>query len=260
VEYLLGDFLGLSGKIRQDAGWLIDRMHKIERSTFISKVDAVLTAEQRKGGVTEKLLKLLDAKNLADLPPEALKQPAAQELKELLDQLKAAGISNVTFDGTLMRGLDYYTGIVFEVYDTNPDNNRSMLGGGRYDGLVGLFGVQPVPTVGFGWGDVTLVNFLQAHNLIPKLQPETDLYVALIGAVSAQKAVAELRSKGLNIAVDISGRKLGDQLKTADKKGLEQVLIIGEDELKTDKYKLKNLKTGQEKNLDLPALIKIIKS
>jgi histidyl-tRNA synthetase len=260
VNYLLADYLGLNEKARQRAGKLIDRFHKLERSAFISKVDEILTPKQRQAGVNEKLLRLLNASQLSDLPPEALKQPAAQELKLLLEQLTAAGITNAVFDGTLMRGLDYYTGIVFEVYDTDPENNRSMMGGGRYDGLVGMFGVQPVPTVGFGWGDVTLENFLRSHRLIPELRSETDLYVALIGDVDAQKTIANLRAKGLNVAVDLSGRKLGDQLKTADKKGLEHVLIIGEDELKTGKFKLKNLRTGKEQQLSPEALIKTIKS
>src|SRR6185295_11165665 len=110
---------------------------------------------------------ILDAKQLKDLPKEAQAQPAAEELANVLDQLQKAGITNVLFDGTLMRGFDYYTGIVFEVFDTNPENNRSMLGGGRYDGLIGLFGVEPVPTAGFAMGDVTLANFLSENKLVP---------------------------------------------------------------------------------------------
>jgi len=255
VNYLLGDYLGLDEKTSYAIGRLIDRLHKMERGAFIAAVDKTLTAKQRQADATEKLMALLDAKRLEDLPDEALEQPATGELKDLLSRLKKAGITNAVFDGSLMRGLDYYTGVVFEVYDTDPENNRSMMGGGRYDGLVGLFGVQPVPTAGFGWGDVTLANFLQAHRLLPDLKPETDLYVALIGGVDASKAIAELRRGGLNVAVDLSGRKLGDQFKTAEKKGLEYVLIIGEDELKTGKFKLKNLLSGQETAEDQKSLI-----
>jgi histidyl-tRNA synthetase len=257
VNYLLTDYLGLDEKARQAAGRLIDRFQKLERQAFIDKIDAVLTPAQRQAGITEKLLGLLTAKTLSGLPAEVRSQPAAKELETLLAQLKAAGV-NAVFDGSLMRGLDYYTGAVFEVFDTDPENNRSMMGGGRYDGLVGLFGVQPVPTVGFGWGDVTLANFLQSHRLLPDLKPETDFYVALIGGADAAKVIAEMRAGGLNLAVDLSGRKLGDQLKTADKKGLERVLIIGEDELKTGKFKLKNLRTGQETAADMKGLSKIV--
>ena len=85
-----------------------------------------------------------------------------------------------------------------------------MLGGGRYDGLVGLFGVAPVPTVGFGWGDVTLANFLEIHHLLPPMLPETDVYVALVGDMSqaAQKPLAELRAAGLNLAATSVAAKL----------------------------------------------------
>jgi histidyl-tRNA synthetase len=259
TDYLLKDYLGLAEKARRDVSRLIDKLPKMERGKFIAAVDEMLTAKQREAGTTEKLLALLDAKKLADLPAEAQKQPAAKDLKALMEQLKTAGIKNAVFDGTLMRGFDYYTGIVFEVFDTDPENNRSMLGGGRYDGLVGLFGVDPVPTVGFGWGDVTLANFLAGHRLMPALKPETDVYVARIGEVDASKVVAELRKQGLNVAVDLSGKKIGDQLKTADKKGIEQVAIIGEEELKAGKINLKNLKTGKESKLSLPAAAKAIK-
>jgi histidyl-tRNA synthetase len=261
IDYLLSEYLGLDKKTRQQVGKLIDRMRKIERSAFVSKIDEVLSPAQKQAGTTEKLLAVLDARKLGDLPAAALEQPSTQELKTLLDGLKAADITNVEFDGTLMRGFDYYTGIVFEVFDQDPDNNRSMLGGGRYDGLVGLFGVQPVPTVGFGWGDVTLTNFLQGHGLIPDLKPETDVYVVLVGELAdkAQPAIAELRAKGLNVAVDLSGRKLGDQFKAADKKGVEFALIIGEDELNSGKFKLKNLKTGDERAVSLAEAAKAAK-
>jgi len=156
-----------------------------------------------------------------------------------------------------MRGFDYYTDIVFEVFDTHPENNRSMFGGGRYDGLVGLFGVEPVPTVGFGMGDVTLQNFLETHKLLPVAKPDTDVYVVLVGDVyvPAQKILAELRQSGLNVAVDSTGRKTDKQLKTANKKGIRQVLFIGEQELADNTYTVKDLQTGQTNNYELKELL-----
>ena len=260
VDFLLADYLGLDAKAQHAVGKLIDRMHKLERGAFVTKVDATLSPQQKAAGATEKLLAILDATKLKDLPTEARQHAAAAELSALLDQLAVAGITNVTFDGTLMRGFDYYTGIVFEVFDIDPENNRSMLGGGRYDGLVGLFGVAPVPTVGFGWGDVTLANFLETHRLLPDLTPETDVYVVLVGEVAAQAQpiIAQLRSAGLNVAVDLSGKKIGDQFKTADKKGVKLAFIIGETELASGSFKLKNLVTGDEQTGDLKALIALI--
>jgi histidyl-tRNA synthetase len=86
-------------------------------------------------------------------------------IKELISKLGEKGIGNVKFDSSIVRGFDYYTGIVFEVFDTNPENRRSLFGGGRYDNLLEIFGVEPVPTVGFGMGDVTIRDFLETHNL-----------------------------------------------------------------------------------------------
>ena len=81
------------------------------------------------------------------------------------ENLKKKGITNIEFDSSIVRGFDYYTGMVFEVFDTHRDNRRSLFGGGRYDNLLEIFGVEPVPTVGFGMGDVTIRDFLETHEL-----------------------------------------------------------------------------------------------
>ncbi len=86
-------------------------------------------------------------------------------ITNILDALKNNGITNVVFEPTITRGFDYYTSMVFEVFDTNPENKRSLFGGGRYDNLLEIFGVEPVPTVGFGMGDITIRDFLETHNL-----------------------------------------------------------------------------------------------
>jgi histidyl-tRNA synthetase len=261
INYLLGDYLKLDEVEQHTVGKLIDRMNKMERTDFISKIDAAVSDSARSNGVTEKLLAILDAKSIMELPQEARAQPSYQEIDVLLGQLQTAGIKNAIFDPTIMRGFDYYTGIIFEVIDTNSENNRSMMGGGRYDGLVGLFGVAPVPTVGFGWGDVTLENFLRSHSLMPYLKPETDLYVALLGDYNAQfqPCLAELRAAGINVAVDVSGRKLGDQFKMAEKKGINLVLIVGDAELSSGTYKLKDLSTGNEQSLSLAEISALLK-
>jgi len=160
-----------------------------------------------------------------------------------------------------MRGFDYYTDIVFEVFDKHPENNRSMFGGGRYDGLVGLFGVDPVPTVGFGMGDVTLQNFLEGHDLLPKLRPEADVYVVLIGDVyeQAQKVIAELRDMGANVAVDYTDRKPDKQIKAAVKKGIHYAMFIGAKEIKDEQYEIRNLITGVEERHSTSRIVSIIK-
>jgi histidyl-tRNA synthetase len=261
IDYLLHDYLGLKPKSQHDIAKLIDRLHKIDRPTFITKVDEVLTAEQRQKGVAERLLELLDVKDIKDLPLEVRKQPAAEELGKLIRDLRTDNVGQISFDSTLMRGFDYYSGIVFEVFDSDPSNNRSMLGGGRYDGLVGLFGVTPVPTVGFGWGDVTLINFLKTHHLLPVLHSITDIYLISLGQEAgsvAQSLAANLRSKNLNVAFGVNGRKIGDQLKVAGKKDIPFALIVGENEIKSGQYTLKNLANGQETSADIATIVKIL--
>jgi histidyl-tRNA synthetase len=132
-----------------------------------------------------------------------------------------------------------------------------MFGGGRYDGLVGSFGVEPVPTVGFGMGDVTLQSFLEGHKLMPQFEPETDAAVILIGDVyqAAQKTLANLRDEGIKLAIDSTGRKVDAQIKSAVKAGIPFAIFIGEHELDSQRFKLKNLKTGEEKELSLERVV-----
>jgi histidyl-tRNA synthetase len=257
VNDILGNYLGLDEGSALAVSKLIDRIDKMERATFLTKLDEILDDEHRSKAISEKLLAVLEAKTPNDLPKEVHIESAFKELESLLIDLKTAGLTNVVFSPTLMRGFDYYTGIVFEVFDLDPDNNRAMMGGGRYDGLVGLFGVEPVPTVGFGWGDVTLINFLETHRLLPELISETELTIALIGDnfTHAQGLIAELREAGVNVSVDVSGKRLGDQFKAATKKGLTYVLIVGEDELTSGEFKLKNLENGDEESLSLQEVI-----
>ncbi|MBL8122225.1 histidine--tRNA ligase [Candidatus Saccharibacteria bacterium] len=249
TEHLFRKYLLLSETQEQTLVRLIDRIHKMEKDSFLAQADAVLTPTQREDGTLDKLMELMQVKRLNDLPESVMNLPCILALKRLDDLLIESRVTNVKFDITLMRGFDYYTDIVFEVFDEHPENNRSMFGGGRYDGLVGMFGVEPVPTVGFGMGDVTLQNFLEAHELIPRLVPETDAYVVLLGDNLYEKAQPILnyfRDEGLRLAVDSTNRKLDKQIKTAVKKGIEHVIFIGDAELADERYKLKNLVSGLE--------------
>lgn len=261
MNAIFKDYLGLSDVQAHTLARLIDRMHKMDPAAFAAETDALFTPSQREAGLSDKLLELLKLASLEELPEEIAKHEAAQEIKKLMTLLSASGLSNAVFDITVMRGLDYYTDIVFEVFDTHPDNNRSMFGGGRYDGLVGLFGVEPVPTVGFGMGDVTMANFLETHGLMPKLPVETDIYLVLVGKVhqKAQKLIADLRQMGINLVVDFSGRKPGEQVKTAIKKRVNYVLFIGEQELKDEHYTLRNLQSKTEEKHSLQRIVSIVK-
>ncbi|MDR3558568.1 MAG: histidine--tRNA ligase [Candidatus Pacebacteria bacterium] len=182
---------------------------------------------------------------------------------KILANFKELGIHNVRFEPTLARGFDYYTGMVFEIYDTSPENRRALFGGGRYDDLTSLFalsadrqGGDKIPAVGFGMGDVGMRNFLETHGLLPKAKGSADYYICVMSeaeAAFAEKIARQLRNDpqngGSRVAVDFTYKKIGDQIKGADKRGIPNVIVIGAEEVKNGKAKVKNLETGQETDL-----------
>lgn len=245
LEFTITDYLGVSADKTVDLIRLLDRVHKMDKLEFSQKFNELTGKPESQ----DKLWDLIEnSNNLDRLPAELKAHDSYQELKSLFRLFAKTGILNAEFDITLARGFDYYTDIVFEVHDTAPENNRSMFGGGRYDGLVGIFGVEPVPTVGFGMGDVTIKDFIETHKLLPKTRNDIDLCVLLVNDVyaEAQELLADLRAAELKVAVDSSGRKIDKQLKSALKAGYPYALFVGEQELASGQYKLKNLESGQE--------------
>lgn len=238
---------------------LLDRKDKIPMETFESEAATIFNADVRESGI-DKLRKLVSAKSMGDLPEEIKDNDYVKEIQILFTHLKENGVVNAVFDVSLMRGFDYYTDIVFEVFDTHPDNNRSMFGGGRYDGLVGLFGVEPVATVGFGMGDVTMQNFLRAHELMPDLKSTTDVYVIPVGDTLRQtQGLAKImREEGANVAVDTTSRKLEKQMKSADRNAVRYVMFVGEDELTNERFRLKEMDSGEETEVSLERAISMV--
>ncbi len=261
IDTLLTDVLGLDTTQRQSLMRLIDRMHKMEYVEFVGQVDVIFNPSQRESGESDMLLEFLKAQTIDDLPKGLQAHPSVAEIKQLFTLLDTTNVSNVVFDPTLVRGFDYYSDIVFEVFDTDPENNRSMFGGGRYSGLVELFGADSLAVVGFGMGDLTLINFLQSHELVPDLKPETDVYVILIGDVyvAAQETIQSLRKMGVNVVVDASGRKLEKQIKAAQKKAVNNVLFIGQKELDSEQFVLRDLHSGTEEKHGIQRVVSIVK-
>lgn len=261
VDFLLKDHLGLSDTEAHSIAKLIDKMHKLPDGEFEVLAEASLAPSHRESGVLDKLQSILKVKDIELLPEELKTHRSLRQIATVLSMLAKAGVSNARFDITLMRGFDYYTGVVFEVFDLHPDNNRAMFGGGRYDGLVGMFGVDPVPTVGFGQGDVGMQLFLESHGLLPKLNSETELYAVVFEGYyeKAQKLIHELREMGLNVAVDASGRKLDKCIRSAEKKSIRFVAFLGEDELAEDQLTIKDIISGKEEKHSPQRVVSIIK-
>lgn len=261
TDAVFKDYLKLDPTQSEKQKKLIDRMHKMDYAEFVALSDALFQPTQKDKGAPEALFEYLKIKSLEDVPSKLKTNESVAKLEELMDTLRKSNITNAVFDPTLMRGFDYYTDIVFEVFDNHPDNNRSMFGGGRYDGLVGMFGVDPVPTVGFGMGDVTLQNFLEAHGLLPDIPTSIEMYVVLIGDVykDAQAVLHKLRRLGIKVAIDMSGRKPDKQIKTAVKKQIPYALFIGPKEIDDQRFVVKNLNTGKDERRSIERVVSIVK-
>lgn len=188
----------------------------------------------------------------------------SKQIETFVATLKERGVGNIVFDPSITRGFNYYTGLVFEVFDTNLENPRTMFGGGRYDGLMALFGGEPIPAVGFAFGDVTLADFLETHGLLPKLnEGYSQLYVGTPNEsdIPAAQAFAEtLRAEGCRVFVNLSSRALGDQIKDAVKRGIPYFAAYGADEVKNKTMRLKKLATGEETVLQVSDLSSRIQS
>jgi histidyl-tRNA synthetase len=237
---------------------LTDRMNKMNKTEFRSAVDKITRSMKK----SDKIIKLLQTKKIEELPKELQSSPSVVELTSLLKNCKNVGIRNVEFDISLMRGFDYYTDIVFEAFDTDPENNRSILGGGRYDGLVAQFGVDPVPTVGFAVGDVVFMDFLNTHKLNIKTKPKTEVIIIIREDESTdgvQKVASELREMDVNVAVDYSAKKVDKQFKNALKTDVGYALFIGEDDIKNEQYILKDLVSGKEEKHSIQRIVSIVK-
>lgn len=219
-----------------------------------------------------RVYKLLDKKNKIDNFDAQIKELLGQELdldnmesekvQELIRTLNTLDIKNVVYDPSIVRGFDYYTGIVFEVFDTSSENNRSLFGGGRYDKLLDIFGVEPVPTIGFGMGDVTMKDVLETYNLLPTVTATADVYLCVLESIymnEALKLAQELRTQGVSVIVDYSGKRVGDQIEQAVKRDIPYAICIGEDEIKTGQFSVKDLSNKEEKTVsrnDITACVK----
>lgn len=255
INYMMADYLELDVIQSELMIKLFDRKGKITNEQFRDQAQDIFGENAAQG--LRKIAALLGATSMADLPSDIRDSEAVKEVQGLFTLLHDAGVTTAKFDISLMRGFDYYTGMVFEVFDNHPDNNRSMFGGGRYDGLVGLFGVEPIPTVGMAPGATTTENFLVAHDLLPKLESTTDIYMIVLGdsAKGAQKLANNLRAEGVRVAVDITGRKLDKQIKTAVKMKIPYMLFVGEQELADEVYTLKDIAKEDEKKLSAERIV-----
>jgi histidyl-tRNA synthetase len=261
VNQLMGTFLGLDIIGANLMTKLLDKKNKISPEEFRQQAIEVFGTNGVSAGLP-KLAQLISMKRVEDLPAELADSPSVRQINDVMRLLKQKGVTNAVFDVTLMRGLDYYTGTVFEFFDNSPENNRALFGGGRYDGLVGLFGVEPLATVGVGLGATTMQNFLEVHNLLPKLASHTDVYIIPVDGAAqagADELARTLRAEGVRVELDITGRKIDKQIKTALKKQIPFAAFVGEEELESGVYTVKNLVESTEQKIDADRMVTVVK-
>lgn len=252
TDYVIRECLGMADPDQMmQTVKLLDRREKLSSDEFSQQAKAIMDSDE----FVTRLATLASLDSLDEIAARLSDQSVVEPLQTLIAALTTRGITNVKFDPTLMRGFDYYTGIVFEIFDEAPENRRAMFGGGRYDGLVGLFGVEDLPVVGAAPGETMFIEFLTAHGLLPNLRPATQLIVLEIGGTDSTGIVSTLRCRGLNVAVDFTDRKTDKKIKAAVKAGVPYALFVGNDELDSGQFPLKNLATGEQSDLDLEQVV-----
>jgi histidyl-tRNA synthetase len=261
---LLNGLLELQGLEDQSVAVLrgLDKLAKIGR-------DEVLREIESSAGIpatdADKILRLseLEGTNqeiLAEVATmvagSALGETGVDRLARILDGVAAAGVSarSIRLDVSIARGLDYYTGVVFETFLDELPGIGSVCSGGRYDNLAGLFTKQPLPGVGASLGLDRLLAAMDELSLVENVRTPADVLVAYFDKQRLGdylKLAAELRAGGVATEVYPDPKKLGQQLKYADSRGFPLALIAGENEFAANTCQLKDLQTGESQLIDL---------
>jgi histidyl-tRNA synthetase len=199
------------------------------------------------------------------LTREGFEEPrkALEDLEKYVAELEEQGFGGfVEVDPSIVRGLAYYTGIVFELYDRKGEL-RAICGGGRYDDLIASLGGPDMAAVGFGMGDVVLSELLEERGLVPEVPARIDAAVIPVGtemASAARIVTSRLRRAGISAETPYTPSGVGKDLKAANQAGADYAVIIGPDEWATEEVNLKDLRSGEQKRLTLHEVIETIQT
>jgi histidyl-tRNA synthetase len=237
----------------------IDKAGREPRDVTLAKVEKAVTdadARQGVGGI------LRNSTNLVALANEFADSPKVVEeisrMREYLGFLDALGVGDwVDFDLSIVRGLAYYTGKVFELFDAKGEF-RAICGGGRYDDLLSTIGGVDLPALGFGMGDVVLTELLRARDLLPSAELGTEYWIAaeddsLLPEVMT--VAGRLRAKSRSVEYALKSQTLARQLKTASTAGVKNVVLLRRDDYANGNVTLKTLADGSERSVALDAFI-----
>lgn len=220
---------------------LNDRKNKIDKNEYREVLQEIVADDT----IAEEIIIMLEK---------------SDEQTDVVVGLAELGITNVIFDKNLARGFDYYTDTIFEIFDVSGENNRSMLGGGRYDNLTNMFGGESISGIGFGMGDVTMRDFLETHKLLPTTIKNTAADVVIIPWSSnenlpGQTIAHQIRQVGLSVSADIGTQKIGKRISLAAEKGAKFIIVLGEDEVASGNLTVKNLHSGEEQTGQLSEIM-----
>ena len=226
----------------------VDKSDKIEAGEYHGLLadaglpydDAVQFADLIASGDLEAVVEFADTERVSD---------AVENLQNVLAAAADFGAREYcTISLETARGLDYYTGVVFECFDSTGSVSRSVFGGGRYDDLIESFGGQPTPAVGVAPGYATLPLLMQRAGVWPEETVSTDYYVLSVGdtRTEATRIARDLRANGHVVETDVAGRSFGAQLGYADSINAETTIIVGERDLANDEITVKAMGSGEE--------------
>ncbi len=244
--------LGVSGEQRSPAFAALDKLDREGPDA----VAAALTAGGFDAALVAPLAGLGTAARaeLDDLARGSGGGQHADRLDRFFALMGEAGLGKfVRFDPTLVRGLAYYTGIVFEAWDRKGEF-RAICGGGRYDDLLQSLGGPDLPALGFGMGDVVLGELLKARGLVPAPESSVEDYVIVVSDAelpAALRVIRTLRDAGRRVAFDFQGRSVGRQFKVASQSGAQRAVVVGPDEVARGEVVIRDLGTGEERTISL---------
>lgn len=257
TDFMFGEFLGLDKEKTRELSRLVDRKNKIPLNEFENEAEKIL------GKRDDIFLGMVNSKNFQEfskhLPKNDSLNAELEKFDYVISKLNNLGINNVELDPSLMRGFDYYTGMVFEFFDINPENPRSLAGGGRFDKLLEIFDQSGIPTVGVGMGDAVLSEALKDRNLLPNYERGLNVAICPLGQENkdySNEIAQTLRDSGVSVIVGINDKKAGEQIKWADKMGAKYVFCIGEDEKQNGEFVIKHLESGKEEKIKEDDLVK----
>ena len=264
VDFVFSQLLNLGSEKNTKLYKLVDRKNKMDPAKFAGEVK-LLIEDENKARIFEEYTSLASFKDAIDFAHRhGFKNDQDFPLLSLSQQLeKLHLLEYVKYDPSIVRGLDYYTGVVFEIFDKHPENRRAIAGGGAYANLLQIFNEPALEGVGFGMGEVPLTDFLTTHGLKPDFsKPSFDYLVAYLvpEAESAAMTLAQhLRDKNQKVELFFGEAKPKKIFTYSEKKNFNYVCFIGEEEMKNAEVRIKNLESRTEESIKIEKLIEGIK-